>query len=317
MKMRNVVVIGGGHGQAQICRGIKNIADTHISAIVTVADDGGSTGRLRRQFNIPAMGDIRNVMLALADHESIMSSLMNYRFDDPKGTESDVAGHNLGNLILTALTQQSGSFFDAVKIIDDVLNVRGEIIPSTTQVITLYARMEDGVIVAGEANIPHIDNHIERVFYTEDVHATPEAVKAIEDADLIIFGIGSLYTSIMPNIIIPEIGDALHHTHGRKVYFCNAMSQPGETDGYSVEDHVDALKRHGVSVDAVVVADDHIPEANRARYSRQHSYPVCLRECKHDYDIICRHLLSFDDGLIRHDVKGIHDVTKDLLKGKV
>ena len=169
MKMRNVVVIGGGHGQAQICRGIKNIADTHISAIVTVADDGGSTGRLRRQFNIPAMGDIRNVMLALADHESIMSSLMNYRFDDPKGTESDVAGHNLGNLILTALTQQSGSFFDAVKIIDDVLNVRGEIIPSTTQVITLYARMEDGVIVAGEANIPHIDNHIERVFYTEDV----------------------------------------------------------------------------------------------------------------------------------------------------
>ncbi len=121
----------------------------------------------------------------------------------------------------------------------------------------------------------------------------------------------------MPNVIIPEIGDALHHTHGRKVYFCNAMSQPGETDGYSVEDHVDALKRHGVSVDAVVVADDHIPETNRARYSRQHSYPVCLRERKHDYDIICRHLLSFDDGLIRHDVKGIHDVTKDLLKGKV
>lgn len=314
---RKVVVIGGGHGQAQICRGIKDICNTHISAIVTVADDGGSTGRLRRQFNIPAMGDIRNVMVALADQETLFSNLMDYRFDDPDGTEQDIAGHNLGNLILTALTKQSGSFFDAIRIVDDVLNVRGEIIPATTEVITLYARMADGVIVAGEANIPHIDNRISRVFYQEDVKATPEAVKAIEQADLIIFGIGSVYTSILPNVIIPGIQDALYKAKGRKVYFCNAMTQPGETDGYSVEDHVQALRTHGVLVDTVIVADDAIPVENIRRYEAEHASPVFLKEDKHDYEVIRRSLLDFDGGLIRHDAHKIHQVTEDLLNGVI
>lgn len=313
---RNIVIIGGGHGQAQICRGIKNIPDTHISAVVTVADDGGSTGRLRRQFNIPAMGDIRNVMVALADKESLFSSLMDYRFDDPDGTEQDIAGHNLGNLILTALTKQSGSFFEAVKIVDDVLNVRGEIIPATTQVITLYARMADGVIVAGEANIPHIDNRISRVFYQEDVHATPEAIHAIQDADLIIFGIGSVYTSILPNVIIPEIQDALYRSAGRKVYFCNAMTQPGETDGYSVEDHVAALRKHGVQVDTVIVAEDEIPAANAGNYRAQGSLPVHIMEDSHDYRIVGRPLLDFGGGLIKHDAARIHDTVAALLHGE-
>lgn len=314
---RNVVVIGGGHGQAQICRGIKDIPNTHISAIVTVADDGGSTGRLRRQFNIPAMGDIRNVMVALADQETLFSNLMDYRFDDPDGTEQDIAGHNLGNLILTALTKQSGSFFDAIRIVDDVLNVRGEIIPATTEVITLYARMADGVIVAGEANIPHIDNRISRVFYQEDVKATPEAVKAIERADLIIFGIGSVYTSILPNVIIPGIQDALYRAKGRKVYFCNAMTQPGETDGYSVEDHVQALRTHGVMVDTVIVADDALPLENVKRYEAEHASPVSLKEESHDYQVIRRSLLDFGGGLIRHDAHKIHQVTEDLLNGVI
>lgn len=314
---RKVVVIGGGHGQAQICRGIKDIKNTHISAIVTVADDGGSTGRLRRQFNIPAMGDIRNVMIALADQETLFSNLMDYRFDDPDGTEQDIAGHNLGNLILTALTKQSGSFFDAIRIVDDVLNVRGEIIPATTEVITLYARMADGVIVAGEANIPHIDNRISRVFYQEDVKATPEAVKAIEQADLIIFGIGSVYTSILPNVIIPGIQDALYRAKGRKVYFCNAMTQPGETDGYSVEDHVYALAQHGVHVDTVIVADDVLPKENVLRYEAEHASPVLLKETDHDYRIVKRSLLDFDGGLIRHDAHKIHQVTEDLLDGVI
>lgn len=315
MKSR-IVVIGGGHGQAQICRGIKDIPHTHISAVVTVADDGGSTGRLRRQFNIPAMGDIRNVMIALAEKETLFSSLMDYRFDDPDGTEQDIAGHNLGNLILTALTKQSGSFFEAVKIVDDVLNVRGEIIPATTQVITLYARMEDGVIVAGEANIPHIANRISRVFYMEDVHATPEAIRAILDADLIIFGIGSVYTSILPNVIIPEIQDALYQAKGRKVYFCNAMTQPGETDHYSVEEHVRALAKHGVQVDTVIVADDPIPEENAANYRKEGSLPVHVEETAHDYRLVGRHLLDFRNGLIKHDAQRIHETVAALLNGE-
>ncbi len=314
MKRKKVVVIGGGHGQSQICRGIKNIPGIDITAIVTVADDGGSTGRLRRQYDIPAMGDIRNVMIALAEKETLLSNLMDYRFDDPEGTETDVAGHNLGNLILTALTQQSGSFFDAVKIIDDVLNVKGEIIPATTQVITLFARMEDGVIVAGEANIPHIDNHISRVFYQEDVHATPEAVQAICEADLIIFGIGSVYTSILPNVIIPEIQDALYQTKATRLYFCNAMSQPGETDGYSLEDHVFALIKHGVPVDAVLFANDEIPAYNLQRYADEKSYPVSIKEKQHDYKIIKKSLLNFENGLIKHDADKIHDVIEEIVK---
>ena len=172
---KNVVVIGGGHGQSAICRGIKNIENLNITAIVTVADDGGSTGRLRRQFHIPAMGDIRNVMIALAGSESLMSDLMDYRFADTEGSEMDVAGHNLGNLILTAMTDQCGSFLEAVQTIGQVLNVKGRIIPATSQVISLFARMEDDTIVKGEANIPNIDNHIRRVFYEEPVKAEPAA----------------------------------------------------------------------------------------------------------------------------------------------
>ena len=314
MKEKKIVVIGGGHGQAQICRGIKNIPNTHISAIVTVADDGGSTGRLRKQFNIPAMGDIRNVMIALAPQETLFSSLMDYRFDDPSGKEKDVAGHNLGNLILTALTDQSGSFFEAIKIIDDVLNVKGEIIPATTQVITLFARMQDGVIVKGEANIPHMDNRITRVFYEEEVHATPDALRAIEEADLIIYGIGSVYTSILPNVIIPEISNALQDAKARKVYFCNAMSQPGETDGYSVEDHVRALIQHGAKIDEVLVASDALPLENVERYKKEGSTPVFLSQEQHEYTILRKELLTFKNGQIRHDASKIHDAVVELLE---
>ena len=314
LKEKRIVVIGGGHGQAQICRGIKNIPNTHISAIVTVADDGGSTGRLRRQFNIPAMGDIRNVMIALAPQETLFSSLMDYRFDDPSGKEKDVAGHNLGNLILTALTDQSGSFFEAVKMLDDVLNVKGEIIPATTQVITLFARMHDGVIVKGEENIPHLDNKITRVFYEEEVHATPDAIRAITEADLIIYGIGSVYTSILPNVIIPEISNALQDTSARKVYFCNAMTQPGETDGYSVEDHVRALIQHGAMVDEVLVASDALPLENVERYKAQGSTPVFLSQDEHEYTVLRKELLTFENVQIKHDAKKIHTAVTELLE---
>lgn len=311
---KKVVVIGGGHGQSLICRAIKYIPDLEISAIVTVADDGGSTGRLRRQFHIPAMGDIRNVLVSLAGNESVMSELMNYRFEDPDGTEDDIHGHNLGNLILTALTQKTGSFLEAIQTAGEFLNVRGKIIPASTQVITLFARMEDGVIVKGEANIPTVSNHIRYVFYDRKVEADPDAVAAIMDADLILYGIGSVYTSILPNVIIPEIREALTKTKARKVYICNAMTQPGETDGYSVEDHVRALESHGADVDAVIVADDEMPEANVARYAKEGSTPVKVQETKHDYTVIRRELLTFENGLIRHDADKVRAATEELLK---
>ena len=316
MRNKNVVVIGGGHGQSTICRGIKSIPHINITAIVTVADDGGSTGRLRREFNIPAMGDIRNVMVALAESESTLSGLMNYRFEDPKGTEEDVQGHNLGNLILTALTQQCGSFLEAVQTIGQVLNVKGTIIPATTQVISLYALMEDGVIVKGEANIPNISNHIAKVFYDEKVKATPEAVDAIMQADLIIYGIGSVYTSILPNVIIPEIKEALEHTKADRVYFCNAMTQPGETDGYGMEEHVQALLDHGAPVDKAVACSDRIDPKIIKRYQKEGSTHVTVNEKKHSYQVVRRSLLEFDGGLVRHDPKKIQKTVEDLLGRK-
>ncbi len=310
---KKVVVIGGGHGQSTICRGIKNIDDLDISAIVTVADDGGSTGRLRKKFHIPAMGDIRNVMISLSANDDLMTDLMDYRFDDPDGTEEDIAGHNLGNLILTALTQSCGSFLEAVQKVQSILNVKGKIIPATTQVITLYAQMEDGVIVRGEANIPDVNNRIRKVFYETYVRAEQEAIQAIEEADLIIYGIGSVYTSILPNVIIPDICSALKRAKGKKVYFCNVMSQPGETDDYSVEDHVDALLRHGAPVDEVVVANDPIPEESIKAYAAQSSTVVKIKNSKHPYKILEESLLYFDGHLIRHDPLKIEKVVQKLL----
>ena len=310
---KRIAIIGGGHGQAAICRGIKNIAGADISAIVTVADDGGSTGRLRRQFHIPAMGDIRNVMIALAESETMLGNLMDYRFEDPTGDETDVSGHNLGNLILTAMTQQCGSFLEAVETIGKVLKVKGKIIPATQQVITLYARMNDDVIVRGEANIPTVMNHIRNVFYDCEVRATPAAVKAVDEADLIIYGIGSVYTSILPNVIIPEIREALQRTSAKRIYFCNAMTQAGETDGYSVEDHVQALLDHGAPVDAVIVPEETVPEEVQARYAKMGSAPVGLRREEHPYKIIRKRLLSFEKGLVRHDPDLIRQAVESIL----
>jgi uncharacterized cofD-like protein len=217
--------------------------------------------------------------------------------------------------MLTALTQQCGSFFEAVQRIGKVLNVKGQIIPATTQVISLYAIMEDGVIVKGEANIPNRANHIRQVFYEEDVSATPEAIEAIKKADLIIYGIGSVYTSILPNIIIPDIQAALDETKAKRVYFCNAMTQPGETDGYCVEDHVKALKRHGAPVDAVMVSKDTIPASILQRYEQEGSTQVTLKEKEHAYEIIEEELLSFENDLIRHDSAKVEKAVQDIVEG--
>lgn len=312
--MKNVVVIGGGTGQSIILRGLKQIEDICISAIVTVADDGGSTGRLRRQYNIPAMGDIRSVMCALAESETLLSSLMNYRFEGNED-DGDVSGHNLGNLILTALSQSSGNFMNAIQIFSKVLNVRGDIIPSTEQVITLFARMEDGTIVRGESNIPKFKNQIKEVFYERDVKASKMAVEAIQTADYIVFGIGSLYTSIMPNLIIEEIKSAIHESHAKKIYICNVMSQPGETDNYGLEDHVNAIVAHtfpGI-VDIVVTHDNLLKEKTLAKYAMMGATPVWVQKEEHDYQIIRRDLLSFENSLIRHDSDKIRDILQELI----
>jgi len=314
---KHVVVLGGGTGQAVMLRGLKQIEDIELTAIVTVADDGGSTGRLRRSFHIPAMGDLRNVMIAMAESESLLGNLMNYRFDDAIEGSNELSGHNLGNLILTALTQTSGSFMEAITQISNVLNVKGDILPSTSQIITLYAEMEDGTIVRGESNIPKVRNRIKRVFYDTPVRATQKALEAISNADYILYGIGSVYTSILPNLIIDEIAQAIRASRAAKIYFCNAMTQPGETAGYGMEEHVQAIMALGDHpVDVVVYADDIIPQEVLDRYEDTDAQPVVMRESEHPYIVVSTKLLRFDGGLVRHDSEKIKSVMEYLMESE-
>lgn len=310
--MKKVVVIGGGHGSSVILRGLKQIENIKLTAIVTVADDGGSTGRLRALYQAPAVGDIRNVMVALAESESLLGTLMDFRFSG----EEDVGGHNLGNLMLMAMTQSCGNFIEAIQKMSKVLKVKGSIIPSTTQVVTLLAMMEDGTLVRGESNIPKFKNHIEKIFYQEEVHATKEAVRALVEADYIIYGCGSLYTSVIPNLIIPEIRAAIKRSRARKIYVSNVMTQPGETDHYSVEKHVDALISHSDNefvVDTVVMRSDELYEKTLQRYLAQDATPVLLEREEHTYRILQRELLSFEDGFIRHDSVKLKKVFEEIL----
>jgi len=308
--MKNVVVLGGGHGLSTILRGIRNIPEIEISAIVTVADDGGSTGRIRRRYTIPAMGDVRNVLLALSDSEPLLHDLMNYRFEGEDNM--DIAGHSLGNLILTALTNMTGSFHEAIRITSEMLKVNGNIIPSTLQNVTLFARMDDDTIVKGEANIPSYIHHIKNVFYQQDVKANEEAIEAIDRADLIVYGIGSLYTSILPNTIIPGINEALKRSTVQKIYFANCMTQSNETYNYDLKDHLDAFRQHETEVDTVIMHNDRIPEEILLRYAEEDSIEV-----KDNGDsgvkVLKFDLLNFDRGLVRHDPKKIAKALESIL----
>ena len=223
---------------------------------------------------------------------------MNYRFEGEDNM--DIAGHSLGNLILTALTNMTGSFSEAIRITSDLLKVRGKIIPSTLQNVTLFARMDDDTIVKGEANIPSLIHNIEQVFYEEDVKATDEAIEAINNADLIVYGIGSLYTSILPNTIIPDINNALNASKAEKIYIANCMTQSNETYDYDLKAHIDAFRKHNTTVDKVIMHSDTIPEDILHLYYRQNSIEVVDNgDC--GVEVLKFPLLKFDHNLVRHD----------------
>jgi len=313
--MKNIVVIGGGTGLSSMMMGIKKLKNVNLTAIVTVADDGGSTGRIRDVYHVPAMGDIRHVLSAMSqeENETLFNDLMNYRFEGDK----DIGGHSLGNLIFLALMDTTGSFMGAIQSISKVLNVKGEILPSTLEVVTLYALMQDGTLVRGEKNIPNMDNHIEKIFYQQSITPFPKAIEAIEQADLIIYGIGSLYTSVIPNLIIQEISQAIYENPCPKIYFCNAMSQPGETDGYSLEDHIRALEKHSFKnpVDVAVLNESVLPDFVKKNYEEEGSYPVQMQESEHPYKIITRNLIMLDEkGRIRHNPDAVKAVLEEILE---
>ena len=236
-----VVAIGGGTGLSNLLRGLKR-HDVAITAIVTVADDGGSTGRIRSEFDIPAPGDIRNCLVALADDESLVGRLFQYRFDQ---TGSQLSGHSFGNLFITALTRVTGSFEQAVSETANVLAIRGRVLPSTVENVTLSAELVDGSVLRGESSIAHKQAPIKRVFLEPGHPAGYEpALGAILNADLIVLGPGSLYTSVLPNLLVDGVTQAIRWSSATVVYVCNVATQPGETDHFGAADHVRAIVDH-------------------------------------------------------------------------
>ncbi|NLW46462.1 MAG: YvcK family protein [Firmicutes bacterium] len=274
-----VVVIGGGTGLGTILRGLKEITP-HLTAIVTVADDGGSSGRLRREFGILPPGDIRNCLVAMADMEPLMEKLFQYRFTG----SSNLAGHNFGNLFITAMTEITGDFEVAIKESSKVLAVRGQVLPATTENVILKAELADGRIVTGESEIPKAKMPIKKVFL-EPRHCKPvtEAVTALEEADIIILGPGSLYTSIIPNLLVTDIAETVRNSKAVKVYVCNAMTQAGETDNYSAGEHLKAIMEHAGPglVDIALVNNESISEEILKRYTEEDAQPVRV-----DLDVI-------------------------------
>ncbi|MFB5677337.1 uridine diphosphate-N-acetylglucosamine-binding protein YvcK [Paenibacillus terreus] len=269
-----IVVMGGGTGLSVMLRGLKQ-KPLDITAIVTVADDGGSSGILRSELQMPPPGDIRNVLTALADVEPLMADLLKYRFSSGSG----LAGHSLGNLILAAMTDISGDFVTGVRELSRVFAVRGRVLPAAEEAVVLHAEMEDGSVVSGESKIPEAGGRIKRVFLEPThVEPLPEAVEAIERADAILIGPGSLYTSILPNLLVPKLAEAVVASQAVKIFVCNVMTQPGETDNYSVGDHLQAVYDHvGHQLfDYVIVNNGDIPAQVLDKYAEQGAKPVQL-----------------------------------------
>ncbi|MDP8212059.1 MAG: YvcK family protein [Candidatus Zapsychrus exili] len=268
-----IVVIGGGHGLSHLIFGLKDYT-ANITAIVTVADSGGSSGRLREEFNIVAPGDIRNCLVALADAPALMGELFQFRFSK----DSELKGHNFGNLFLTAMVQLTGGDFErAVKETSKVLAIRGKVVPSTVRNVHLVAEYEDGTKTEGEAKIPNPDSKVKRLFLTpKDAAPTKESIESIEDADIIILGPGSLYTSVIPNLLIKGISEAVSKSQAFKIYICNVMTQSGETDGYSASEHLNAIIDHSGEgmVNACLINNTKPPEEALEKYKEENSYPV-------------------------------------------
>ena len=294
-----IVAVGGGTGLSMLLKGIKKITN-NITAVVTVGDDGGSSGRLREDMGVLPPGDIRNCIAALADNDDLITELFQYRFKSGEGLE----GHSFGNLFLTALCSITGDMVRAVKESSNVLSIRGRVLPSTLDDMRLAAEFEDGTIVHGESAIPEENKKIKRLFTEpENCKALEDVILAIKDADLIILGPGSLYTSVIPNLLVKEISDEIKKSNAKKIYVCNIMTQPGETDNYAVSDHLNALYKHAETenlVDAVLV-NNSLPANMAKKYEECGQLPVNLDKENINVDVVQKKLIEESrEGLVRH-----------------
>jgi uncharacterized cofD-like protein len=311
----NVVALGGGTGLSTLLRGLKDlvvrrrdeVADKQhpisgLTAIVTVTDDGGSSGRLRRENRILPPGDIRNCMVALSQDEALLGRLFQYRFHAGRG----LVGHNFGNLFLAALTHVTGDFAEAVRVSSKILAIRGQIFPSTVSNVSLVATLADGRRVHGETRITASRTAIRKLALSpRAARPLPKALEAIEEADLILLGPGSLYTSILPNLLIPQIAHAIARSRAPRVYVANLMTQPGETSGYALADHLRAIRQHVPRrvIDWVVANRQPVSPEVAKRYRAQGAEPVLVNVGdlqKLGYRVVLDNLLE-EHGVIRHD----------------
>lgn len=302
-----ITVVGGGHGLSVLLRGIKQ-ATSNVTAVVTVADDGGSSGRLRQDLGMIPPGDLRNCLVALADTEPLMEKLFQHRFEG----SSELSGHSFGNLFIAAMTQVTGDVETALKESSKVLAVKGQVLPASKEFVRLDAIMEDGTVVCGESQIPEAHKRIHRVkLYPEHAEAVQSSLDAIRNAEAIVLGPGSLYTSVIPNLLVEGIGDAICRSKAVKIYICNVMTQPGETDGYTASMHVKAIMDHAGrnAVDYVIVNSTPVPEDLKQKYAETGAYPVVVDDDALNQlgvGIIKADLITSKDA-IHHDPKKLCD----------
>lgn len=299
--MKKVTIFGGGTGMSTLLKGLKEFP-LDITSVVSVCDDGKSTGKLRKEFNIPAMGDIRRVMISLSETEPLMEKLLNYRFS----SNSELNEHTVGNLLLTAGTQITGNLSDGIKSISKVLNLKGKVIPFSEDNIVLSAIMEDDSIVNGEHYITESPLKIKKVYYEKEPEICDEVFDSIDESDLITLSMGSLYTSIIPNLLSKKIIEKLDKTSAKIMYVCNMVTQPGETDDFKVSDHLKVLNSYlGIhKIDIVVANTGSIDKEVAEKYSTlEQKDPVLFDEENIDCDTILNNYVTINDGVIRHNVE--------------
>lgn len=311
-----VVAVGGGTGLSTLLRGLKRHEGVAITAIVSIADDGGSSGRLREEFDMPPPGDVRNCIVALADVEPLLGRLFQYRFEQPG---SPLLGHSFGNLFLAAMTEMTGSFQEAVAEVSRVLAVRGEVLPATMEKVTLCAEMRDGRQVCGESNITAAPAAVARLYLQHRAEPNPEAIRALLEADVIVLGPGSLYTSVLPNLLVDGIAQAIRFSSGTVLYVCNVATQPGETDHFGAADHVRVLQEHvgGDLFDLVLVNDDFTQSGKiKPEWGVESVSLAGLQELQGSFHVVHRDLVDIATPL-RHDPDKLADAILECAASRV
>lgn len=309
-----VVTIGGGTGLSVLLRGLKKYP-LEITAVVTVADDGGSSGKIRSDMNIPSPGDIRNVIAALSDVEPYLEKMFQYRFDS-----GEVKGHPVGNLMIAAMTDIHGDFSTAVKVMSRILNVRGTVLPTTNDIATLNAVLSDGEIIRGESSITKAGGVIDHVYITPSrVKPNEDVLRAIEEADYIIMGPGSLYTSIIPNLVISKVSEKIRESNAKKIYVCNVMTQHGETDNHTVSDHIVAINKHVEEniFDLVIANSREFDDSILSKYHKEKQEPVKIDQEKIE-ELGIKLIKNNDVGIvdnntIRHNADKVSELIYDYI----